>query len=146
MEEMSEVYLPGANHEDRARFDAGRGRRASGCRVDFDLCFRPASVLKVPAAAAALRKEGVRKVGIPPRGQGARRVGEKDRKAVKSHRGQTEGSIGRLNHRKYGFSHRQERSLETQDAAGQRAIVSVNLNTLMRDLGAQAKAAQTMAG
>ena len=100
----------------------------------------------LPAAAETLQQEGVRKIGIPPRGQGAWMVGEKDQKAVKSHRGQTEGSIGRLKHRKYGFSHRQERSLETQDAAGQRAIVSVNLNTLMRDLIGQAKAAQTMAG
>lgn len=95
----------------------------------------------LPAAAAKLHQEGVRKVGIPPRGQGAWRVGEKDQKIVKSERGKTEGSIGRLKSRKYGFSHRQERSVATQDAAGQRAIVSVNLNTLMRDLVAQAKAA-----
>ena len=61
-------------------------------------------------------------------------VGEKDQKKVKSERAKTEGSIGRLKTRKYGFSHRQERSLQTQDAAGQRAMVSVNLNTLMRDL------------
>jgi len=91
--------------------------------------------------AARLKKEGVRKVGIPPRGQGQWLVGEKDQKVVKSERGKTEGSIGRLKRSKYGFSHRQERSLETQDAAGQRAIVAVNLNTLLRDLVAQAKAA-----
>ena len=68
-------------------------------------------------------------------------VGEKDQKLVKSQRGKTEGSIGRLKSKKYGFSHRQERSLATQEAAGQRAMVSANLNTLMRDLSAQAKAA-----
>ncbi len=61
-------------------------------------------------------------------------VGEKDRKKVKSERAKTEGSIGTLKSSKYRFSHRQERSLETQDAAGQRAMVSANLNTLMRDL------------
>ena len=92
------------------------------------------------AVAAKLQAEGVKKVGIPPRGQGEWLVGEKDQKVVKSERGKTEGSIGRLKSRKYGFSHRQERSLNTQEAAGQRAIVSVNLNTLMRDLVEQAKA------
>jgi gas vesicle protein len=111
------------------------GQKASPKMVVYD---RGASL---PAAAAKLKQEGVRKVGIPPRGQGAWLVGEKDQKVVKSERGKTEGSIGRLKSRKYGFSHRQERSAETQDAAGQRAIVSVNLNTLLQDLVEQATAA-----
>ena len=111
------------------------GEKATPKMVVYD---RGASL---PAAAQGLKKEGVQRVGIPPRGQGAWLVGEKDQKKVKSERGKTEGSIGRLKSRKYGFSHRQERSVETQDAAGQRAIVSVNLNTLLRDLVAQAKAA-----
>jgi hypothetical protein len=97
-------------------------------------------------AAKKLHAEGVEKVGIPPRGQGEWMVGEEDQKVVKSERGKTEGSIGRLKSKKYGFSHRQERSLQTQDAAGQRAIVSVNLNTLMRDLVKQAKAANLQQG
>jgi gas vesicle protein len=96
---------------------------------------------RLAVAAPGLKHEGVRKVGIPPRGQGAWMVGEKDQKVVKSERGKTEGSIGRLKSRKYSFSQRQERSVETQDAAGQRAIVSVNLNTLLRDVVAQATAA-----
>lgn len=86
------------------------------------------------AAAPALQQQGVAKVGIPPRGQGAWLVEQADQQVVKSERGKTEGSIGRLKSKKYGFSGRQERSLETQDAAGQRALVSVNLNTLLRDL------------
>jgi hypothetical protein len=98
------------------------------------------------AVAAKLQAEGVKKVGIPPRGKGEWMVGEKDQKVVKSERGKTEGSIGRLKSRKYGFSHRQERSLKTQEAAGQRVIVSVNLNTLMRDLVEQAKAASLAQG
>ena len=93
-------------------------------------------------AAPGLKRAGVQKVGIPPRGQGAWLVGEKDQKGVKSERGKTEGSIGRLKSKKYGFSHRQERGVETQDAAGQRAIVAVNLNTLLRDVVAQAKPAR----
>jgi Transposase domain (DUF772) len=91
-------------------------------------------------AARELRKEGVQRVGIPPRGQGAWLVGEQEQKRVKSERGKTEGSIGCLKSRKYSFSHRQERSVATQDAAGQRALVSVNLNTLLRDVVAQANA------
>lgn len=91
-------------------------------------------------AAPKLQAAGVQKVGIPPRGQGEWLVGEKDQRVVKSERGKTEGSIGRLKSKKYSFSHRQERSLGTQTAAGQRALVSANLNTLLRDLVAQAKA------
>jgi hypothetical protein len=104
------------------------GAQATPQRVIYD---RGASL---PAVAKVLKKEGVKKVGIPPRGQGAWQVGKQEQKIVKSERGKTEGSIGRLKSRKYGFSHRQERSLETQAAAGQRAIVSANLNTLLRDL------------
>jgi hypothetical protein len=100
----------------------------------------------LPAAAKKLHAEGVEKVGIPPRGQGDWMVGEKDQPVVKSERGKTEGSIGRLKSKKYGFSHRQERSLQTQAAAGQRAIVSANLNTLLRDLVKQAKAASLAQG
>ena len=43
------------------------------------------------AVAPKLRQAGVQKVGIPPRGQGAWLVGEKDQKKVKSERGKTEG-------------------------------------------------------
>jgi hypothetical protein len=88
-----------------------------------------------------LHQAGVKKVGIPPCGQGAWAVGEKEQAVVKSERGKTEGSIGRLKSHKYGFSHRQERSHPTQTAAGQRAIVSANLNTLLRDLVKPAKTA-----
>ncbi len=111
------------------------GAKATPAMVVYD---RGASLR---AAAAKLQQTGVKKVGIPPRGQGTWLVGEKDQGVVKSERGKTEGSIGRLKSRKYGFSHRQERCVETQDAAGQRAIVSVNLNTLMRDVVKQTKSA-----
>jgi len=92
-------------------------------------------------AVPGLKKAGVQKVGIPPRGQGEWQVSKKDQKLVKSERGQTEGSIGRLKCKKYGFSRRQERTQATQDAAGQRALVAVNLNTLLRDVVAQTSAA-----
>ncbi len=97
---------------------------------------------RLGAVAPKLRQAGVKKVGIPPRGQGAWQVGKQDQHLVKSQRGQTEGSIGRLKSRKYSFSHRRERSHATQDAAGQRALVSVNLNTLLRDVVAPAHPAR----
>jgi hypothetical protein len=93
------------------------------------------------ATIAKLHQAGVKKVGIPPCGHGTWAVGEKEQAGVKSERGKTEGSIGRLKGQKYGFSHRQERSHPTQTAAGQQAIVSANLNTLLRDLVKQARAA-----
>jgi hypothetical protein len=95
----------------------------------------------LPAAAAQLKQAGVRKVGLPPRGQGAGRVGEKAQPVVTSDRGKTEGSRGRLQSRNYSFSQRQERCGETPDAAGQRALVSVKLNTLLRAVGEQAPSA-----
>ncbi len=104
------------------------GATATPQRVIYDRGAR------LPAAAKVLKKEGVKRVGIPPRGQGAWLVGKREQKIVKSERGKTEGSIGRLKSQKYGFSHRQERSLATQDGAGQRAMVSANLNTLLRDI------------
>lgn len=72
--------------------------------------------------------------------------GENDQKVVKSERGQTEGSLGRLTSHKYGFSHRPERRLQTQEAAPEQAIVSANLNTLMPDLVKQANAASLAPG
>jgi hypothetical protein len=92
-----------------------------------------------------LRREKVKKIGLPPRGREAWLVGKKDQQRVKSERGKTEGSIGRLKSQKYGFSHRQERSVETQDAVGQRALMSANLNTLMRDVVQQQRASQAAA-
>jgi hypothetical protein len=87
-----------------------------------------------PQTIAKLQAEKVRKIGILPRGQAEWLVGTKDQKVVKSERGKTEGSIGRLKHQQYGSSGRQERSHLTQTAAGHRASVSANLNTLLRDL------------
>ena len=88
----------------------------------------------------ALRKLGVEKVGIVPKGKTQWSVAEADRPAVMSQRGQTEGSIGTL--KRYGFSGSRERSNETVEATGQRALVSLNLNKLMRDVVKRAQQAQ----
>lgn len=87
-----------------------------------------------------LHKLGVEKVGIVPKGKTKWPVAEEDQKEVMSQRGQTEGSIGTL--KRYGFSGRRERSNQTVEAAGQRAMVSLNLNKLMRDVVNREKQAQ----
>ena len=88
----------------------------------------------------ALQKMGVEKGGMVPKGKAKWPIAEEDRKEVMSQRGQTEGSIGTL--KRYGFSGSRERSNQTMEAAGQRAMVSLNLNKLMRDLTNQEKQAQ----
>jgi hypothetical protein len=81
-----------------------------------------------------LQKAGVKKVGIQPAGKAPWSVAEADQKEVGSQRGQTEGSIGTLKSRKYDFSGGRQRSNESLRAAGQRAMVCMNLVNLMRDI------------
>jgi hypothetical protein len=77
---------------------------------------------------------GVKKVGIQPAGKAPWHVAEADQQEVKSQRGKTEGSIGTLKSRKYEFNHGRQRSPATLEAAGQRAMVCMNLNNLLRDI------------
>jgi hypothetical protein len=89
-----------------------------------------------------LKRQGIEKIGIPPRGQAKWCVAEADQPEVRSQRGKTEGVIGTLKSRKYGFNHRTERSNETLMAAGQRVMVCLNLNKLMRDVAGKEKKAR----
>src|ERR687895_492813 len=95
-----------------------------------------------PKTIEALKRQGIEKVGIPPRGKAKWCVAEADQPQVRSQRGKTEGVIGTLKSRKYGFNHRTERSNETLIAAGQRVMVCLNLNKLMRDVVGKEKKAQ----
>ena len=95
-----------------------------------------------PKTIEALKRQGIEKVGIPPRGKAKWCVAEADQPQVRSQRGKTEGVIGTLKSRKYGFNHRTERSNETLIAAGQRVMVCLNLNKLMRDVIGKEKKAQ----
>jgi hypothetical protein len=92
-----------------------------------------------PKTIAELKGQGVEKVGIQPRGKAPWLVAEEDQAEVRSQRGKTEGVIGTLKSRKYGFNRRQERSNETLTAAGQRVMVCLNLNKLVRDIVGKAK-------
>ena len=87
-----------------------------------------------------IAKNGRREGRDGAEGKGQMAIAEEDRKEVMSQRGQTEGSIGTL--KRYGFSGSRERSNQTMEAAGQRAMVCLNLNKLMRDLTNQEKQAQ----
>lgn len=81
-----------------------------------------------------LQKAGVKKVSSQPAGKAPWYVAEADQKEVGSQRGKTEGSIGTLKSRKYDFQGGRQRSNESLRAAGQRAMVCVNLVNLMRDI------------
>jgi len=81
-----------------------------------------------------LQKAGVKKVGIQPAGKAPWSVAEEDQKEVGSQRGKTEGSIGTLKSSKYEFRGGRQRSNESLRAAGQRAMVCMNLVNLMRDI------------
>ena len=91
------------------------------------------------ATLRALAHEGVKEIGIQPKGHGAWHVAEAVRETVRSERGKTEGIIGTLKTDKYGFNKPKERLWQTLEMAGPRSILSFNLNKLMRDLGQAAR-------
>ena len=86
------------------------------------------------ATLRALAKEGVKELGIQPKGQGVWHVAEAVRETVRSERGKTEGIIGTLKTDKYGFNRPKERLWQTLEMAGPRSVLSFNLNKLMRDV------------
>jgi hypothetical protein len=81
-----------------------------------------------------LALEGVRDVGIQPKGKRPWSVAEGVRARIRSERGQTEGVIGTLKSNRYQFNKPKERLWQTLEMAGPRAILSFNLNKFMRDL------------
>jgi len=89
-----------------------------------------------------LALEGVKKIGVQPKGKAAWLVSGPDRQTVRSERGQTEGSIGTLKSSKYGFNLPKERNQETIQAAGQRSILSLNLTTFLKDVVNAGKSVQ----
>ena len=81
-----------------------------------------------------LALEGVKHVGIQPKGKRPWLVAEEVRDQVRSERGQTEGVIGTLKSNRYKFNKPKERLWQTLEMAGPRSLLSFNLNKLMRDL------------
>jgi hypothetical protein len=81
-----------------------------------------------------LTAEGVKDVGIQPKGKRPWSVAEAVREQIRSERGRTEGCIGTLQSNRYKFNKPKERLWHTVEMAGPRSILSFNLNKLMRDL------------
>jgi hypothetical protein len=86
------------------------------------------------ATLRVLANEGVKQIGIQPKGHGTWHVAEAVRATVRSERGKTEGIIGTLKTDKYGFNKPKERLWPTLEMAGPRSILSYNLNKLIRAL------------
>lgn len=86
-----------------------------------------------------LALEGVKYVGIQPKGQRPWLVAEEVRDQIRTERGQTEGVIGTLKSHRYKFNKPKERLWQTLEMAGPRSLLSFNLNKLMRDLVALTK-------
>jgi hypothetical protein len=86
------------------------------------------------ATRQRLALEGIKDVGIQPKGNRPWSVAEGVREQIRSERGRTEGSIGTLKSNRYKFNKPQERLWQTLEMAGPRSILSFNLNKFMRDL------------
>jgi hypothetical protein len=86
------------------------------------------------ATCEKLALEGVKYVGVQPKGQRPWLVAEAVRDQVRTERGQTERVIGTLKSNRYKFNKPKERLWQTLEMAGPRSILSFNLNKLMRDL------------
>ena len=111
----------------------------AGYRAIFGPHATPALVVydrggDAPATRAQLAREGVKQIGIQPRGKRPWRVAEAVREQVRSECGKTEGIIGTLKSEKYKFNKPMERLWQTLEMAGPRSILAFNLNKLMRDL------------
>jgi hypothetical protein len=112
----------------------------AGYRAIFGAQATPALVVYdrggyATATLRALANEGVKAIGIQPKGPGAWYVAEAVRETGRSERGKTEGIIGTLKTDKYGFNKPKERLWQTLEMAGPRSILSCHLNKFMRDLG-----------
>ena len=88
---------------------------------------------------AALRKKGVKQVGLAPRGRAGWKVGRAMKKKLISERAQVEGGIGTLKHPKYGFNRPAARSARMMGFCGQAAALGFNLNKLVRELAQREK-------
>lgn len=104
------------------------GQQATPDLVVYDRGGRATSTLN------KLAKEGVKQIGIQPKGKGEWLVAEEVRETVRSERSKTEGCIGTLKTEKYGFNKPRERNWEVLQMAGQGSMLSLNLNKLMKDL------------
>jgi IS5 family transposase len=84
--------------------------------------------------AAALKKMGVKQVGLAPRGQAQWKVGGAVKKKLVSERAKVEAGIGTIKCPKYGFNRPAARSAKMMGACGQLSVLGFNVNKLVREL------------
>jgi IS5 family transposase len=84
-----------------------------------------------------LKAKGVKEVGLAPRGKAKWAVGDKVREKLVNERAQVEGSIGAVKSARYGFNRPPARSAEMMGVCGQRSVLGLNLNKLIRGLAAR---------
>jgi len=82
----------------------------------------------------ALRKLGVREVGLAPQGKARWAVGEAVRLRLVRERALVEAGIGTIKGSRYGFNRPAARSMAMMGACGQRAVLGFNINKLIREL------------
>lgn len=85
-------------------------------------------------SVAALKRHGVRHVGLAPRGRCQWEVAGKTKEQLISERAQVEGGIGAIKSRRYGFHRPAARSIGMMGVSGQRAVLGFNLNKLVREV------------
>jgi len=86
---------------------------------------------------ATLKKKGVKYVGVAPRGRAPWAVGGAMREKLVNERAQVEGGIGAIKNGRYGFNRPAARSVAAMAMCGQRAVLGLNLNKLIRGLAAR---------
>jgi IS5 family transposase len=82
-----------------------------------------------------IRKEGVKRIAIAPKGQARWRVSESCRKRIQSERAQVEGKIGTI--KLYGFNKPNARSTASMRRSARRAELRFNMTRLLKDLALQ---------
>lgn len=84
-----------------------------------------------------LKARGVKQVGLAPRGKAKWAVGKEVKEKLVNERAQVEGSIGAAKSGRYGFNRPAARSVAMMGVCGQRAVLGLNLNKMIRGLAAR---------
>ena len=82
----------------------------------------------------AIQQEGVKEVGLAPRGQAKWPVAGSSKERLVNERAQIEGSIGAIKNPRYGFNRPAARSIGMMGFCGQRAAFGYNLNKVVRGM------------
>jgi IS5 family transposase len=86
-----------------------------------------------------LKAKGVKHVGLAPRGRAPWAVQGATKDKLVSERAQVEGGIGAIKNGRYGFNRPAARSVAMMGVCGQRAVLGLNLNKLVRGLADRKK-------